>query len=95
MSLDGKTNWRFKGMTDVASGRMTLKQVNQEIRRYMLIYGPLERMIVDIQRKENGYHGTIWVPNKTLNRKCVGCKKISGSKICPKCMELLTEISMV
>ncbi len=60
MSLDGKTEWRFKGMVDVCGGKMTLKEVEREIFFYMYHKSP-KCLIVDIQRKKNGYHATLWM----------------------------------
>ena len=58
----------LKGYTDICSGKMTLKQVNQEIIHYMCYKFPT-RLIVDIQRREGGYYTQIWMPIKDFNRR--------------------------
>jgi len=69
MSLNGKTDWRFKGLVDITGGKMTLKQVNREIIHYMTQY-PIKRLIVDIKKeeptegKEGGYYTTIYLSKK-------------------------------
>jgi len=69
MSLNGKAEWRFRGLVDCCGGKMTLKQVNQEIIHYMTQY-PVKRLIVDIKReeptegKEGGYYTTIYLSKK-------------------------------
>lgn len=67
MSLDGKTDWRFKKMVDVSGGKMTLKEVSQEIFFFMYHKSP-KRLIVDIQRKKNGYHATVWMNQADWNK---------------------------
>ncbi len=57
----------FKGWTDVCGGPMTLKEVNEEIFFYMYHKSP-KRLIVDIQRKENGYHATLWMSIKDFKK---------------------------
>ena len=61
----------MKGMVDVCAGRMTLKEVTEEITRYMLGRNP-SRLIVDIQLKPNGSHATIWIPIKDFKKKARG-----------------------
>jgi len=50
----------MKGMTDVCVGKMTLKQIHNEIVRNMTYRRP-KRLIVDIKRQEDGYQTTIWI----------------------------------
>jgi len=50
----------WKNWTDVAGGIMTLKEVRDEIYFYMYHKSP-KRLIVDIQRKKNGYHVKLWM----------------------------------
>ena len=55
-------------MTDVCAGKMTLKQITDEVSRYMIQYSPLRRMVVDIRRYRDGYHTKIWIPTKDFRR---------------------------
>lgn len=57
-------------MVDVVTGKLTLKEVEREIRHYML-KSP-KRLIVDIQLDipNRGYHTTIWIPKSDFRRKC-------------------------
>ena len=56
-----------RGMVDVCGGKMTLNDVVREIRHYML-KSPT-RLVVDIRRKKNGYHATIYIPKKCFDKK--------------------------
>lgn len=58
----------MRNMVDVCGGKMTLKDVEREVRHYML-KSPT-RMVVDIRRKKDGYHATIWIPKKCFEQKC-------------------------
>lgn len=58
----------MKNMVDVCGGKMTLKGVMREFEFYMhecLLKSPKRvRIIVDVVRKSNGYHATIWIPRR-------------------------------
>lgn len=66
----------MKNMVDVSSGKMNLREVMREFDFYMrqcILKSPMRvRMIVDVRRKENGYHATIWIP-----KRCFGDDKES------------------
>ncbi|MCR4333926.1 MAG: hypothetical protein NUV60_02865 [Patescibacteria group bacterium] len=57
-------------MVDVSGGKMTLKEVEGEIRLMMNVFSP-RRMVVDIRRVKarGGYHTTIWIPKKDFEKK--------------------------
>jgi len=57
----------FKNWTDVCAGKMTLKEVSQEIFFYMYHKSP-KRLIVDIQRKKDGYHAKFWMSIKDFKK---------------------------
>jgi len=61
-------------MVDVCGGKMTLQEVVREIEYYLrrcVLKSPMRvRMIVDIRRKKDGYHATIWIPKKCFDEKC-------------------------
>lgn len=63
-----------RGMVDVCGGKMTLDDVVREVRHYMALYAklgrPVTHMVVDIRRKKDGYHATIWIPKKCFDEKC-------------------------
>lgn len=62
-----------RGMVDVCGGKMTLADVEREVRHYMMLYAkrelPITRMVVDIRRRKDGYHATIWIPKKCFEGK--------------------------
>ncbi len=62
---------RFKGMVDVAGGKMTLQEVSEDIFFYMYHKSP-KRLIVDIQLKENvenkGYYVKLWMSRKDFKK---------------------------
>ncbi len=58
----------MKNMVDVCGGKMTLKDVSREIFHYMYYKSP-KRLIVDIKRKEDGYHATLWMSKKDFERR--------------------------
>jgi hypothetical protein len=64
--------WRFKGLVDVVSGKMTLQDVEREIIHYMM-KSP-KRLIVDIQRREDkdpkGYYVAVWMSKKDFKNTC-------------------------
>jgi len=55
-------------MVDVVGGKMTLESVVRELVHYMK-KSP-KRLIVDIQRKENGYHATVWISQADFEKGC-------------------------
>lgn len=55
-------------MIDVCGGKMSLKEVNSEIRFYMYHKTP-KRLIVDIQLKDDGYHATFWMSKKDFRKQ--------------------------
>lgn len=57
----------YRGYVDVVSGKMTLKEVEREIFFYMYHKSP-KRLIVDIQRKKNGYHVKLWMSEKDFHK---------------------------
>ncbi len=57
----------FKNWTDICGGKMTLKEVNEEIFFYMYHKSP-KRLIVDIQRKPDGYHAKLWMSIKDFKK---------------------------
>ena len=60
--------YTFDGFVDVASGKMTLRELNLVISHYVLTRSP-ERLFIDIQRKSNGYHVTLWMSQKDFEGK--------------------------
>lgn len=58
----------MKRMVDVAGGKMTLKQINDEIWYVMLAKTP-KRLIVDIKRTGDGYHSTIYIDEKSFRKE--------------------------
>lgn len=58
----------MRNMVDVCGGKMTLDEVEREIKRYML-KSP-RRMVVDIRRRKDGYYTMIWIPKKDFEKKC-------------------------
>jgi len=57
----------FKNWVDVCGGKMTLKEVYQEIFFYMYHKSP-KRLIVDIKREKDGYHAKLWMSCKDFNK---------------------------
>jgi len=61
----------FKNWTDVAGGKMTLKEVYQEIFFYMYHKSP-KRLIIDIKLREDvknkGYYVKLWMSCKDFNK---------------------------
>jgi len=55
-------------MVDVAGGKMSLKEVVEEIIHYMK-KSP-SRLIIDIQLKKGGYKTTLWITQKDFLEKC-------------------------
>ena len=54
----------MKDMTSICSGKMTLKEINQEIIKQMLRYEKIRKLVVKIKRQKNGYHATIYIDKK-------------------------------
>ena len=67
--LDFCVGGEMRNMVDVCGGKMTLEDVEREVRYYMLQKSP-RRMVVDIRRKKDGYHAMIWIPKKCFEAKC-------------------------
>ncbi len=57
----------FKNWTDVCGGRMSLKEVYQEIFFYMYHKSP-KRLVIDIKRKKDGYHAKLWMSNSDFDK---------------------------
>jgi len=55
-------------MVDVCGGKMTLREVVMEIIHYMM-KSP-KRLVIDIRRKESGYHTTIYLGKRDFKNKC-------------------------
>ena len=53
-------------MVDICGGKMTLGDINKEIIHYM--QRSPKRLIVDIKRKKNGYHATLWISKKDFEK---------------------------
>ena len=58
-----------KGMVDIVGGKMTLKELNHEIINQMLAYKKVNRLIVDIKRRKDGYYATLWISEKDFLTK--------------------------
>jgi hypothetical protein len=55
-------------MVDVCGGKMTLKELNEEICNYM--QRSPKRLIVDIRLVEDGYHATVWISQADFEKGC-------------------------
>jgi hypothetical protein len=66
----GGNKWRRKvyKMVDVCGGKLTLREVTDEILNYMR-KSP-KRLIVDIRREKDGYRSTLWISRGDFKRKC-------------------------
>jgi len=62
------TKINLEEMTDIVGGKMTLQQLNEEIKFLMKIYSP-EKVIIDIRKKGYGYYTLIYIPTKDFERK--------------------------
>lgn len=58
----------MRNMVDVSAGKMTLQEAQEEVRRYMyqcLLKSPKRvRITIDVERRQDGYHATIWIPKR-------------------------------
>jgi hypothetical protein len=57
----------FKNWTDVVAGKMTLREISNEVAFQMLHRSP-KRLIIDIQRRKNGIYTKIWISNKDFKK---------------------------
>ena len=55
-------------MVDVCGGKMTLKELNEEICNYM--QRSPKRLIVDIRLVKDGYHATVWISQADFEKGC-------------------------
>jgi hypothetical protein len=58
----------MKKPVDVSGGKMTLEQVYCEIRDVFFIHKPSE-MVVEIKRRKDGYHTTIYISEKDFLKR--------------------------
>ena len=56
---------------EIFSKKITLDELREEIKKYALLSpgAGLDSMIVLIERKEDGYHSTIYVSRKDLKKR--------------------------